>query len=514
MRRLPILAILMAMLLSCSETPSGTTPAPAVVRDDFFDYVVHPGEVVRFTSNTVIISDYIEIAGQIQLAPNTSLWLLSTGHLCICPTGSIVPDPAVAEHPVRRWLGGSPRAAWAQVSGSPSGGPLLVLAGVTVAVDGPVTGAKGPPNGPGGHVHLVTFRPPDDVDILGDTARITSVVTGGPGRNGDESFPSGGRGGDVTMDSDEGRTAVIDAFARSDVLRPPFARTSLLFTGFAHGGQGGNGFSDVTGRLDAGTLTCVGGNGGDGGSVYLNPSDARSAGAQVQGGNGGNGGNAGSVNTRAPDAAQAGQAGTAFQGVSGSGGSGGSGRMDDSVLQFDGHPLQLGGQPGIAGSVIGAAGQGGPGSQGGQFSATVGVRGQDGRPQLLAPQTARPVVQILPNGGRGGDAAEAAQSGGAGGAILLQLLSDSTITLAAGAAEGGDGFDGSSATPRLPGTAGGNGGLLTYRTDIRSPVTSNGAGNGGDGGDGFPTAGTGGLAGRDDRGVPYGLDGTPGVVVP
>lgn len=508
-RIVAIWAVVLCLLYACGgDSSSGTTPAPNVVQEGF-EYIVGRSQTVRIGSNTVIIADYIQIDGQILVAPNTSLWLLSLGQLYLYGTGSIGPDPAFAARPPGFFAWGGPRAAYAQ-SGSPTGGPLVALAGVAIGLYGPVTAPVGPANGPGGHVHLITFEDDENNFETDVNLEITSVITGGAGRDGDADAPNAGRGGDVTLASAEGEVAVRDAFASSNTIRPPFGLTNLRLTGVIRGGAGGRGWSDTSGRTEGGTLICAGGLGGDGGNVYLLGQNARAGGALIEGGDGGNGGDAGSPDARAQSGTAAGEAGLPFVGRSGSGGSGGRGEFASSVLQLTGTPTQYGGRPGVAGSVIGAAGQGGPGGPGGSFTAMVGLRGQDGLPVPRSPQTGRPTVQVLGDSGRGGDSTFAGLAGGAGGSLLLDLFSEADITLFAGSLSGGAGFDGNG----VPGTNGGNGGTLTYGRDIRSPFVANSAANGGDGGDGFPTAGVGGAAGVTDAGTPIGVPGADGVVTP
>ncbi len=520
LRIVAIFGVILCLLYACgSDTSSGTTPAPNIVSEGF-DYIVKRGDTVRIGSNTVIIADYIQVDGQILVAPNTSLWLLSLGQLYIFGTGSIAPDPSFGARPespfekvARFFEPGGPRAAYAQ-SGSPTGGPLVVLAGVAVGVYGPVTAPRGPANGPGGHVHLINFEDDENNSDTDVNMEITSVITGGVGRDGDAGAPNGGRGGDVTMASSEGQVAVQDAFASSNTIRPGYGLTNLRLSGVIRGGAGGRGFSDTAGSMQGGTLLCTGGLGGDGGNVFLIPQNARAGGSLIAGGDGGNGGDAGSPNARAQDGTAQGEAGLPFNGRSGAGGSGGRGEFSPSVLQLTGPPTQYGGLPGVAGSVIGAAGRGGPGGPGGSFTATVGLRGQDGLPVPQTPQTGKPTVQVLTDSGRGGDSAFAGQDGGAGGSVILELFSEADITLFAGSLSGGAGFNGAAATPKVPGTNGGNGGTLSYTREIRSPFVANDAAHGGRGGDGFPTAGAGGAAGTDDTGAAIGTPGQPGQVVP
>lgn len=510
-----IWAAVFSLLYACGgDTHSGTTPAPNVVNEGF-EYLVPRGQTVSIASNTVIIADYIQIDGQILVAPNTSLWLMSLGQLYVYGTGSIAPDPSFTarrESPLDLFPGGA-RAAYAQ-SNSPTGGPLVALAGVFVGVYGPVTGPIGPRNGPGGHVHLINFEDDENNGPTDVNLEITSVITGGAGRDGDANAPNGGRGGDVTLGTSEGEVAVQDAFASSNTIRPGFGLTQLRLSGVMRGGAGGHGFSDVSGRQQGGTLLCEGGLGGDGGNVYLIPQNARAGGALIEGGDGGDGGDAGSPRALAQAGTAAREAGLPFVGHSGAGGSGGRGEMASSVLELAGEPTQYGGIPGIAGSVIGAAGQGGPGGPGGSFAATVGQRGQDGLPVPRTPQTRVPTVQVLTNSGRGGDAADSTQDGGQGGSVVLELFSDADITLFSGSMSGGNGFNGAAVNPKQPGTNGGNGGTLSYTRVLRSPFVNNNAANGGNGGDGFPSAGAGGLAGQDDQGNPIGVNGKPGTVIP
>jgi len=466
----------------------------------------------------VIAEEDIRIDGTLMFAPDVRIALSAGGTLRIGGTIQPLPDDA----PAARARSGrsAERSAKGLASRDEDDDPFrenfIFNAGIVEISDNAnLEGAQG-----------FAVSTIDDTGVVD----ISGILSGRDGANGIGPGERGGDGGNIQI----GTQAALDSAAGLGLTaaRPALVRVS----GRLASGGGGAGGNDFTGREEGRTLIAEGGDGGDGGGIGIAAFDIDLTGAIIDVRRGGAGGSVG--RSEAPVHARDGEVFTGpfdFQATSGNGGRGGS-LILEGVNPVVGLPPGLSAaRGGGAGSIFGAAGNGGPSENGADARLFVGVHGSAGEgppPQNGTPDQFAQVM--LSNGGNGGNGVDPEfPDGGSGGTVFIEgrdgrRAQIRTLTEPAETGKiviedygnGGKGFVGCFFFRPLPGGSGGNASTQTDRSE-RTALVVFGAlvqlvdrcFSGGDGGDGDP-GGSGGKGGLDDAANQIGADGQPGRLCP
>ncbi len=350
------------------------------------------------------------------------------------------------------------------------------------------------------------------VKALGVEPRITITgkITCENGLDSDRRLKNGGIGGSIEIGTPKAIAAAQKALDASSFSFGTVTKAvSATISGSLTAGNGGKGFSDLTGASGGHALTLIGSEGGNGGSITVDATATDLTGSTIVAGTGGKGGSVGDPAkvARAQEGVALAEAGYDLNATSGNGGIGGS-----VILPAAGVTSALGvpGHGGSAGAIFVSAGNGGPGGRGGASTLLVGAKGKTGvgpgQPNgLSAPVDATVNLVSGSNGGsadspsikggRGGDITVTARDGANRAVVVLSILIDHYGS--GGAGSGGCG------KPYTPGSAGGNGGTLNVKGakyDATFSLT------GGDGSKGCGAGGKG-TGGYDDAGEKVGEDG-------
>jgi hypothetical protein len=472
------------------------------------------GAVHQVNGSLMLLADSsITIAGAIEFAPGATITIAAPtvrfrGTIrraagAASPLASRLASPLAT--PWARALNlARPRAApphAAEKSGDTPAGEVVV-AGTTLELDG-------------------SIGSPGDIFIsgigIGQPGLPATLIMGGElvaadGEDGTLGAPHGGRGSSIYLGSDE---AKAKAFAASEELSGSpvpisFFSTRQLPVGVEliciHGGNGGRGFS-VSRRADGVSANNVfdafAGDGGAGGTVYVNvgtPADVGAASGALVPGNGGHGG---SVVLVGAEKLRDGS-GLQKEGESLTARVGAGGREGEAFLKTTNPPSTQGffGQFGDDGGLRVSGGNGIDGGRGGNLE----VRLQS----LDVVSNARVEIESAANGGASNSASK---DGGDAGDIRVTAIDTDDRAIVEkivldNSGSGGAGFNGC-VQPLGPGTDGGTASVINFKG--LTPELTRVSLVGGSGGNGFGSPGRGGGRAEDlHTGMELGAEGEPG----